>query len=104
MRRRDFIAGLSLAAAWPVAARAQQTALPVIGFLDVAATAAHLTAAFNRGLGEQGYVDGRNVEILLRYTETYARLPALPTEKASAVDEFRGSIARLQHPLPTLQE
>jgi putative ABC transport system substrate-binding protein len=80
MRRRDFIAGLSLAAAWPVAARAQQTALPVIGFLDVAATAAHLTAAFNRGLGEQGYVDGRNVEILLRYTETYARLPALAEE------------------------
>ena len=81
MRRREFIAGLS-AAVWPIAARAQHPALPVIGFLDVTttATAAHLTAAFDRGLGEQGYVDGRNVEILLRYTETYAGLPALAEE------------------------
>jgi putative tryptophan/tyrosine transport system substrate-binding protein len=68
------------AIAWPLAARAQHPALPVIGFLDVATTAAHLTAAFNRGLGEQGYVDGRNVEILLRYAETYAGLPALAEE------------------------
>jgi putative tryptophan/tyrosine transport system substrate-binding protein len=80
VKRRQFIAGLGSAAAWPVAARAQQPALRVIGVLDVITTTAHLTAAFNRGLGEQGYVDGRNVEILLRYTETYARLPALAEE------------------------
>jgi hypothetical protein len=74
------MAGFGSAAAWPLAARAQHPPLPVIGFLDVSITPAHLTAAFNRGLGEQGYVDGRNVEILLRYTETYARLPALAEE------------------------
>jgi putative tryptophan/tyrosine transport system substrate-binding protein len=80
MKRREFVAGLGSAAALPVAARAQQTAMRVIGVLDVITTAAHLTAAFNRGLGEQGYVDGRNVEILLRYSETYAHLPALAEE------------------------
>jgi putative tryptophan/tyrosine transport system substrate-binding protein len=80
VKRRAFIAGLGSAAAWPVVVRAQQPKLPVIGFLDVSITPAHLTAAFNQGLREQGYVDGRNVEILLRYTETYARLPALAEE------------------------
>jgi putative tryptophan/tyrosine transport system substrate-binding protein len=80
MKRRDFIAGLGSAAAWPAVPRAQQAAVPVIGFLDVGATTAPLTASFKRGLAEQGYVDGRNVEILHRQAETYAHLPALAEE------------------------
>jgi putative ABC transport system substrate-binding protein len=81
MKRREFIAGLGGVAAWPMVARAQQPALPVIGFMDIVATAANLTAAFDRGLGEQGYVYGRNVEILLHYAATrYAGLLALAEE------------------------
>jgi hypothetical protein len=79
VKRREFIAGLARRRGRSRRGRSSRP-LPVIGFLDVGATAAHLTAAFNRGLSEQGYVDGRNVEILLRYAETYARLPALAEE------------------------
>jgi hypothetical protein len=66
MRRRDFIAGLGGAVAWPVVARAQQPAMPVIGFL-VAGGAVRSTpstpAAFAKGLNEMGYVEGRNVSV-----------------------------------------
>jgi putative ABC transport system substrate-binding protein len=74
IKRREFIAGLTAAAAWPLVARAQQAAMPVIGFLTLLDSlntdrfAEHL-AAFRRGIGEQGYVEGRNVEILYRYGE-----------------------------------
>jgi len=63
-------------------ARAQQRPLPVVGLLDVVATPAHLTAAFHRGLSEQGYVDGRDVEVLYRHAEEtrYDRLPSLADE------------------------
>src|SRR5262249_50379144 len=81
MRRRDFVSGIAgLAGAWPLAARAQQPAMPVIGFLQTGApgATAHLTAAFHRGLKEAGYVEGQNVEVVYRYADgQYDRLPAL---------------------------
>ena len=61
MQRREFIAGLGSAAAWPVVARAQQAAVPVIGWLSGrnSETDAHVLPAFRRGLNRQGYVEGR---------------------------------------------
>ncbi len=80
MRRREFIAGLGGAAAWPVVARAQQPALPVIGYLTdwtVEADAVPL-AAFRQGLSETGYIEHRSVAIEYRWAEnTKAQLPAL---------------------------
>ena len=83
MRRREFIAGLGSAAAWPVVARAQQPAMPVIGFVNSgsADASAGLVAAFRKGLGETGYVDGQNVTVGYHYLEgQYDRLPALMTD------------------------
>ena len=62
MKRRTFIAG---AAAWPVAAQAQQPAMPVVGYVGVgsADASADRVRAFREGLGETGYVDGRNVTV-----------------------------------------
>src|ERR1700674_5481223 len=69
MRRREFIAGLS-ATAWPLAARAQQRAMPVIGWLaPVPGTLERLLPAFKQGLAETGYVVGRNVTIESREGE-----------------------------------
>jgi putative ABC transport system substrate-binding protein len=64
MRRREFIAGLGSAAAWPVAARAQQAATPVIGFLSSQSAELdykNVTVAFLQGIKETGYVEGQNV-------------------------------------------
>jgi putative tryptophan/tyrosine transport system substrate-binding protein len=78
MKRREFIAGLGGAATWPLAARAQQRAVPVIGYLSGLPDAGPTATAFRQGLGELGYVDGRNVEILLRSADgVYERLPEL---------------------------
>jgi len=63
MKRRDFIAGLGGAAAWPLAARAQQPGTPVVGVLLDGHGWPQLNAAFARGLAETGYVEGRNVAI-----------------------------------------
>src|SRR5262249_44894940 len=80
-RRRAFMTLLGgAAAAWPVSARAQQPALPVVGFLRDAslADATHLIAAFGQGLKEAGFIAGRNVAIEYRSAEDQAhRSPAL---------------------------
>ena len=80
MRRREFITLVGGAAAWPLAARAQQPTIPVLGFLNVASpqTYARQLSAFRKGLEEAGFVDGRNVTIEFHWADDHNdRLPAM---------------------------
>jgi putative ABC transport system substrate-binding protein len=83
MRRREFIAGLGSAVAWPQVAPAQQPALPMIGVLLTQSAGDYKIeiAAFLQGLKETGYVEGQNVAVEYRYAENqFDRLPALAAD------------------------
>ncbi|MGB8447059.1 MAG: ABC transporter substrate-binding protein, partial [Pseudolabrys sp.] len=86
MRRREFISLISGAAAWPLIARAQQPAMPVVGFLSSRSPgeSASVVAAFRQGLRETGFIEGQNLGIAFRWAEgRYDRLPALASELVS---------------------
>jgi putative ABC transport system substrate-binding protein len=101
MRRREFIALVGGAAAWPVAARAQQPAVPVIGFLNSGSREgfAHVLAEFHQSLNDAGYVESRNLRIEYRWAEGhYERLPALAADlvrKQTAVIAATTTVAAL---------
>jgi putative ABC transport system substrate-binding protein len=84
MRRRDFIVALSSAAtSWPLIARAQQPAIPIVGYLNAGSPQGYprTLAAFLKGLGEVRYTDGHNVAIKYRWAEGHnERLPAMAAD------------------------
>src|SRR3954453_11215152 len=86
MKRREFIGGLAGTAASPLRARAQQPAMPVVGFLNGASRNlyANQVTAYHRGLSQTGHVEGQNVAIEFRWAEgQYERLPTMATDLVS---------------------
>ncbi len=101
MRRRDFIAGVAVTpAAWTLAAHAQRHGVPVIGYVSGGAQEDSREVAFRQGLAEQGFLEGRNVEVLYRWANTqYDHLPTIVAEmvnrKVSLIATGGGSAAAL---------
>jgi putative ABC transport system substrate-binding protein len=97
MRRREFIAGLCGAAAWPILAQAQPAAMPVIGLLGLAESTREVIAAIHRGLTETGFVEGKNLAVEYRWA-TEAEIDRLPRLAADLVDRDVKAIIALQTP------
>ena len=97
MRRREFISLLGGATAWPLAARAQQAAMPVVGFLGAGAREPlrQQIAAFLEGLKESGYVEGQNVAVEYRFAEgQFDRFPALASGHVAAAPPRSAGLSR----------
>src|SRR5271168_1256619 len=100
IKRREFIAGLGGAVAWPLTAGAQQAALPVVGYVGGGSAddaSSDYMAAFRKGIGETGYLDGKNVTVEYHWLEgQFDRLPAL------MADLVRRRVAVIVTPATTL--